>query len=621
VSVVEGEVQVAYRDNEDVLLAGDQATTRNSLQRIPVESEIAWSRNSAHYRQLLHEMQVLGREIDAALQPGLRYSSNLLDLAPAGTVVYAAMPNISDELGQAYEILQERVAASEVLRQWWDELVIQTEGESRLEQIIEKIRIFGDYLDEEVVMTVQMGPDGDVTGPLFLSRVTDSGAFMRLLEDEIARAQETYQQDLRITMIEGALSTMAPDPRDTELYFWTQGDILAMTPTYDLLWALDAALQVHDGATLSGTAFHDRLRDLYDDGVEWAVGVDLERLIRLNESAHEGLANFGLLDVQHVIGERRQIDGRTEQRATLTFDQPRRRMAAWLAEPGPMGALDYISPDANLAAAFVMKDMGVVVAELFDIVGSVEDDFEQSLAEFEREAGIDIRRDLADPLGGEFAVALDGPVLPTPSWKIIMEVYDPARMEQTLEWLVQRVNDEMTAHDVGKGLSLERESVGGREYLRLASLDTGLEVHFVFDGGYLVAGPSRGLLDRTLQNKAMGIRLTDSAKFLELIPRDEQVDFSAMVYQNVAPIVAPLSDTLGAIRPAEGVDQQLWASLAAEAKPSLALLYGEPDRVVLASSSEGGLLSSALNQLSGAGGLLGMQQSLARALEHEVGLR
>ena len=82
--------------------------TRDSLERIPVEREIAWSRNSEQYVLLLQEMKALGREIDAALQPGLRYSTDLLDLAPAGTGVYVAMPNISDELGQDYEIQVER---------------------------------------------------------------------------------------------------------------------------------------------------------------------------------------------------------------------------------------------------------------------------------------------------------------------------------------------------------------------------------------------------------------------------------------------------------------------------------------------------------------------------------
>jgi len=31
-------------------------------------------------------------------------------------------------------------------------------------------------------------------------------------------------------------------------------------------------------------------------------------------------------------------------------------MASWLAAPGPMGALEFISPDANVVAAFVVKE-------------------------------------------------------------------------------------------------------------------------------------------------------------------------------------------------------------------------------------------------------------------------
>ncbi len=39
-------------------------------------------------------------------------------------------------------------------------------------------------------------------------------------------------------------------------------------------------------------------------------------------------------------------------------------------------------------------------------------------------------------LGGEFALALDGPLFPTPSLKLVVEVYDPARFQKTLEGLV-----------------------------------------------------------------------------------------------------------------------------------------------------------------------------------------
>jgi hypothetical protein len=343
------------------------------------------------------------------------------------------------------------------------------------------------------------------------------------------------------------------------------------------------------------------------------VGVDLERIVGSDLRGREELEALGLADVQHVVAEREQIGGRTENRAELTFGGPRRMLASWLAEPGPMGALDYVSPDANLAAAFVTQDLGVVVDELFDFIGAQDPGFEEGLQRFEQEAGIDVRKDLAAPLGGEFAVALDGPVLPSPSWKLILEVYDPGTFVQSLEWLVEKVNGEIDANLGGKGLALERETAGGREYFRLASLDTGLAAHFVFDEGYLVAGPSRALIDRALQNREMGIRLTDSRAFRDMLPRDGRTDFSGLFFQNVAPLVGPLSSTLGSMDLPEE-DRQVLDALARGTQPMVALLYGESDRIVFTSSSEGGLLGSGLNSLTGVGGLLGMQQSLARVI-------
>jgi hypothetical protein len=621
VSVVEGEVRVDQRGVEHVLYPGDQATTRDALNRIPVEQDIAWSRNSDQYLALLGEMRALGRALDEAIVPELRYSTDLLDISPGGTVVYFAMPNMSDDLGRAYEILQDRVSTSVVLRQWWEEEVLASGDAGTIEQTIERIRTFGDYLGEEIVMTLQLGPDGDLAGPLFLARLTSPDSFMQTLSDQISELEAAYDEDLKIALLEGALSTVAPHPRDAELYIRAQDDVLAMTPEYENLWALEAALRGHDGASVGEGAFHDRLSGVYDDGVEWVVGVDIRRLFGIDPSAHEPLDQMGLLDIEHLIGERKQRDGRTENRAVLTFDQPRRRLASWIAEPAPMGALDYISPDANLVGAFVMKDMGVVVEELFELIGEAEANFEQELAEFEQEQSIDIRRDVANPLGGEFAIALDGPLLPTPSWKVVIEVYDPGRLQQTLEWIVEQVSREMTEAGSGQGLTLQSEQLAGREYFRLESLDTGLALQYVFDDGYLVAGPSRGLLDRALQNRAAGIRLTDSPAFIDLLPRDGEVNFSGVLYQNMAPVLNPLSSTLETMGSLPDEQRQFVQALAAEAKPSLALLYGHPDRIALASSSEGGLFSSMMDQLSGATSLLGMQQSLARALHDGAGAR
>src|SRR5205814_7027238 len=55
VAVIEGVVRVNYGDHTADLHAGDQATSGPSVSKVPIQSEIAWSRNSAKYLALLGE--------------------------------------------------------------------------------------------------------------------------------------------------------------------------------------------------------------------------------------------------------------------------------------------------------------------------------------------------------------------------------------------------------------------------------------------------------------------------------------------------------------------------------------------------------------------------------------
>ena len=276
----------------------------------------------------------------------------------------------------------------------------------------------------------------------------------------------------------------------------------------------------------------------------------------------------------------------------LSFDQPRRRIAAWLAEPAPIGALEYVSPDATLTAAFAMQDMATLVEELFLIIGTAEPNFDEQLDEFQQLNGIDIQRDFAAALGGEFVFAVDGPLLPKPSWKLAVEVYDPARLQQSLEWVVEQVNAELAGSE-HQGLGLTHEQVGAREYYMLESLDTGIQVHYIYDDGYVVFAPSRALIDRALQARTTGIQLTDAPDFVDLLPHDEEVNFSAAFYHNLGPVLGPLSRALsgsglGDLSP----DQtQFVQQLAVESKPGLLLAYGEPSRIVFTSDAEGGLFT------------------------------
>jgi len=147
------------------------------------------------------------------------------------------------------------------------------------------------------------------------------------------------------------------------------------------------------------------------------------------------LERMGLLDARHLVVERKEHGELAENRAVVSFAGPRHGVASWLAAPAPMGSLDFVSPEANLAAAFVVKAPAALLDDLFALAQASDRDFLAKLAEFEQREGVDVRRDLAAPLGGELAFAFDGPMLPVPSWKLVLEVYDPARLQSTIERL------------------------------------------------------------------------------------------------------------------------------------------------------------------------------------------
>jgi hypothetical protein len=64
VSVVEGEVKVNHAGKDETLLPGDQTTTNSSLDKTPVQQNVAWSRNAAKYANLVSELAKLKREVN-----------------------------------------------------------------------------------------------------------------------------------------------------------------------------------------------------------------------------------------------------------------------------------------------------------------------------------------------------------------------------------------------------------------------------------------------------------------------------------------------------------------------------------------------------------------------------
>ena len=114
VSVVEGTVSVSQQNQQNILRPGQQFSTNEILEPAPVREEMAWSRNA----RLLSALGALRSIFDqASLVKHARYSSRLLPRLPASTAFYAAIPNLSDYLGEAKALFRQKSEEDAGLRE------------------------------------------------------------------------------------------------------------------------------------------------------------------------------------------------------------------------------------------------------------------------------------------------------------------------------------------------------------------------------------------------------------------------------------------------------------------------------------------------------------------------
>src|SRR6202035_5510183 len=151
--------------------------------------------------------------------------------------------------------------------------------------------------------------------------------------------------------------------------------------------------------------------------------------------------NSGLGGLQYLIAEHREANGLPQNYLNLQFAGTRQRVASWLASPAPIGSLDFVSTNAAVAVAALSKDPASIADDIM-AMASESKGTKLDLSEIDAKLGINIRDDLMANLGGDFLIALDGPVLPTPSWKVVIEVNNADRLESSLERLAQAIDSQ-----------------------------------------------------------------------------------------------------------------------------------------------------------------------------------
>jgi ferric-dicitrate binding protein FerR (iron transport regulator) len=544
VSVVEGEVHVTEDNRQEVLHAGDQAVTGVSVEPESIRDDIGWSRNRD---KLLKQLSDLRDSLGQLRLPALRYSSSLLGRLPAGTLLYVSIPNLSQYLADAQSTVGKKLASSPELQAWW-----AAHG-NRVGALIENLRQASDYLGDEIDIVSVAGMES----PVVLAEPRRDG-FAEFLKKKGLPLQVESRKGL----------LLAGEPR-----------------------AVDTVVAQIDSGFAS-TPLYERIAESYRQGAGLLVCADLSKM----QTPFEGARYF--------LAEEKQTAGHMVASAALGFDGPRTGMAALLAEPSPMGSLDYVSPDATAVLGFVMKSPEAILDTVLAARQGSLAIARKSLDEEVRIAGFDVRKELSASLGGEFAVAVDGAVMPVPSWKLVAEVYDPQRLQATLQKLVEAHNSE-AAKAGRQPLRTAQESFEGRTYYMIAASNPSplLEAHYTFDQGYLIAGPTRALVAHALQVKTAGTSIKHSARFLELTPRDQHVNFSVVIYQNLGTTLAPFAALAGAFMPRGAAAHGNPLQALSDVKPTLYAVYGEPDRITMTANVD--VLGSTLTNLM-SGNLLGM---------------
>src|SRR5207253_2533739 len=116
-----------------------------------------------------------------------------------------------------------------------------------------------------------------------------------------------------------------------------------------------------------------------------------------------------------------------------------------------------------------------LLSELLAAVGPQATD---ALNTIQQQVGFSPLDDVAGSLGGEATIAVDGPLIPIPSWKVAVEVDNPSRLESAIEQMVASIQRDSPQ----SAPTLTNETVNGRTFytLTIGKMPT----QYVFVDGY-----------------------------------------------------------------------------------------------------------------------------------------
>ncbi len=570
VAVLQGAVHVTHAGVESVLNPGDQLATSDNLAPQPLADHFAWSPEHEKYVGMMTQLALVEHKIAQLPFPEPRYSSDLLGRMPVNTRLYVSIPNLGDFLSEANTIFNDQLNKSPELQQWWQHGHPEN---NKLNEIVSKVHDVSQYLGDEVVMVgIQ---EGDHPSGAVVADVQKSG-----LSDELRKLFSTEPGRLTVLDEAGLANSGASSAHGS--YALVRDHEVIFAPAISTLKMLDAQLN----AGTSGFAdsdFGKRIGAAYERGAGIILAANMQAMLQQDLARGPNpralaLENSGLGNVQYLIAEHREHNGQPANHLDVQFGGTRQRVASWLGSPAPIGSLDFISPNASLALATLTKDPAAIADDLMAMAAQKHGG-PASWNEIDQKLQISLRDDLAANLGGDFLIALDGPVLPTPAWKLAVEVTNPDRLETALERMIASIRSQMDNPKAHR-IEIVPSTEGGRRYYTIHDQTTGTDLaRYTYIDGYMLIAPNAAVLADALQVHTSGNSLARSASFRSLLPKDTNQNYSAVAYQNLSPVLTPLLSQMS------GETAEAIRDLAADAKPTVICAYGADNSIEAASDS------------------------------------
>ena len=578
VAALEGTVHVTHAGLETSMHPGDQVSTNDNLSPEPVEQQIAWSHDLRKYLPLLAQFSTLQNRIDQIPEPQLRYKSDLLPRVPANTLLYVSIPNLGSFLSEANNIFHDQLKQSPALQQWWEGGSHHNTAE--LDALVGKLRQVSEYLGDEVVVVGVQQPNHP--GFAILADVQKAGLGDVLKQQlPLAGAASGF-----VVFDEASLANAPASPQShSGQYALIRQHEAVFSNSVDMLKQMNAQLSANVSGFATGD-FGQQIGAAYSRGAGVILAADLHQMLHIhadanstNQGAHKAFQNSGFDGVRYLIAEHREKNTLPENHVSLQFAGARQGAASWLATPAPIGSLDFVSPNAAIALAFLSKDPATIADDIVKMASPNGTSNDSAWNEAQTKLQIDIRKDLAANLGGDFLLSLDGAVLPTPAWKAVIEVRNAAQLEKTLERLAEDIRNQSGASHPHH-IVIQSNQLDNQTFYAIHDVISGATVaQYTFADGYMIVSPDRALLMQALRTHTSGNSLAHSAAFKALLPTDENANYSAIAYQNIGPVLTPLLSQFS------GDASQALSQLAADGRPTAICAWGKDNRIEAASNS------------------------------------